>query len=297
MNRHLSKPAYREEFKGDTARRTAAYIDIREDSSLGSTYKLSLEAKFGGMSNEKIAILSAYSFVNIEEPTILMQKLLLIGKKKYVKGTILVSHEGFNGSFSGSYENVNLIVDELKKLTNAKDVNIKINYSDAHPFHKFKVKIKKEIVAMNIKDLNINSLKGEYIEPKDWDEFITQENVIMIDTRNDYEVEVGTFKSAINPHTQTFKQFPIWVEQNKELLEGKKIAMFCTGGIRCEKSTSLLKNIGYEDVYHLKGGILQYLGDTQNKNNLWQGECFVFDDRVAVAEDLGPAEGYWQKRE
>ncbi|HJD55203.1 MAG TPA: palindromic element RPE1 domain-containing protein [Rickettsia endosymbiont of Pyrocoelia pectoralis] len=297
MNRHLSKPAYREEFKGDTKHSTAAYVKVREDASIGSTSKLPLEAKFGEMSNEKIAILSAYSFVNIEEPTNLMSKLLLIGKKKYIKGTILVSHEGFNGSFSGSYENVNLIVEELKKLTNAKDINIKINYSDTHPFHKFKVKLKKEIVAMNVNDLNINSLKGEYIEPKDWDEFIANEDVIMVDTRNDYEVKVGTFKSAINPHTETFKQFPDWVEQNSELFKGKKIAMFCTGGIRCEKSTSLLKVMGYEDVYHLKGGILQYLEDTQNKNNLWQGECFVFDDRVAVADDLAPAEGHWQKRE
>ncbi|MGX6959922.1 MAG: palindromic element RPE1 domain-containing protein [Rickettsia endosymbiont of Pentastiridius leporinus] len=296
MNRHLSKQAYREEFKGDTERRTAAYVNVREDSSTGSTSKLPLEAKLGEMSSEKIAILSAYSFVNIEEPTRLIPKLLFIGKRKYVKGTILVSHEGFNGSFSGSYENVNLIVEELKKLTNAKDINIKINYSDTHPFHKFKVKLKKEIVAMNVNDLDINSLKGEYIEPKDWDKFITQKDVVVIDTRNDYEVKVGTFKSAINPRTETFKQFPKWVEQNSELFKGKKIAMFCTGGIRCEKSTSLLKNIGYEDVYHLKGGILQYLEDTKNKNNLWQGECFVFDDRVAVADDLAPAEGHWFKR-
>ncbi|WCR56667.1 MAG: hypothetical protein PG979_000724 [Rickettsia asembonensis] len=149
---------------------------------------------------------------------------------------------------------------------------------------------------MNVEDLNVDLFKGEYIEPKDWDEFITKQNVIVIDTRNDYEVEVGTFKSAINPNTKTFKQFPAWVQQNQELLKGKKIAMVCTGGIRCEKSTSLLKSIGYDEVYHLKGGILQYLEDTQNKNNLWQGECFVFDDRRAVVDDLSPAEGHWLQR-
>ncbi|ABV73075.1 hypothetical protein A1E_00635 [Rickettsia canadensis str. McKiel] len=240
--------------------------------------------------NEKIAILSTYSFVNIEEPANLIPKLLLIAKRKYVRGTILLSKEGFNGSFSGSYENVNLVLEELIKLTVPKDVNVKINYSDLHPFQKLKVRLKKEIVAMNVDDLNVDLFKGEYIESKDWDSFITKQDVIVIDTRNDYEVEIGTFKSAINPYTKTFKQFPAWVHQNEKLLKGKKIAMFCTGGIRCEKSTSLLKSIGYDDVYHLKGGILQYLEDTQNKNNLWQGECFVFDDRRAVEDDLSPSE-------
>ncbi|MFY9590159.1 rhodanese-like domain-containing protein [Rickettsia endosymbiont of Halotydeus destructor] len=244
-----------------------------------------------------IAILSFYSFVNIEEPEFLIPKLLLIGKRKYLKGTILVSHEGFNGSISGLHENVQIILEEITKLTKAKDVNIKINYSEIHPFQKLKVKLKKEIVAMASGNLNIEELKGEYIEPENWDDFITKENVIVIDTRNSYEVEVGSFKSAINPHTETFKQFPVWVEQNKEILAGKKIAMYCTGGIRCEKSTSLLKNLGFTEVYHLKGGILQYLEDTQNKNNLWQGECFVFDDRRAVANDLSPAEGHWLERE
>jgi UPF0176 protein len=152
-------------------------------------------------------------------------------------------------------------------------------------------------VAMAFGKLNIDKLKGEYIEPENWDDFITKENVIVIDTRNDYEVEVGSFKSAVNPHTETFKQFPAWVEKNKNILTGKKIAMYCTGGIRCEKSTSLLKNLGFTEVYHLKGGILQYLENTQNKNNLWQGECFVFDDRRAVANNLTPAEGHWLQRE
>lgn len=249
------------------------------------------------MSNKKIAILSLYCFINIREPEFLIPKLLLVGKKKYVRGTILVSHEGFNGSISGSYENIQIVLEEIIKLTDATDINIKINYSDIHPFQKLKVKLKKEIVAIGIPDLNTNELKGDYIEPENWDKFITSPGVITIDTRNDYEVEVGTFKSAINPHTETFKQFPDWVKQNEALLQGKKIAMFCTGGIRCEKSTSLLKNLGYAEVYHLKGGILQYLEDTQNKNNLWQGECFVFDDRRAVADNLTPAVGHWLKRD
>ncbi|ADE29633.1 oxygen-dependent tRNA uridine(34) hydroxylase TrhO [Rickettsia prowazekii] len=246
--------------------------------------------------NERITILSAYSFVNIIEPANLIPKLLLVGKKKYIRGTILLANEGFNSSFSGSYENVNIVLKQLIALTGSKDVNVKINYSPVHPFQKLKVRLKREIIAMNVKDLNVDVFKGHYIEPKDWDEFITKQNVILIDTRNEYEIDIGTFKSAINPRTETFKQFPAWVQQNHALLQGKKIAMFCTGGIRCEKSTSLLKSIGYNEVYHLKGGILQYLEDTHNKNNLWQGKCFVFDDRRAVADDLYPAEGYWLHR-
>lgn len=236
----------------------------------------------------KIAILSFYSFIDIEEPEFFIPKLLLIGKRKYLRGTILVSPEGFNGSISGSYENVNLLLSEIKALTNATDVSVKINYSDVHPFQKLKIKLKKEIVSLGVGHLDVNALKGQYIEPKDWDAFITRDDLVLIDTRNNYEVEVGTFKSAINPGTDTFRQFPSWIQENKHLLENKKIAMFCTGGIRCDKSTSLLKSMGYEEIYHLKGGVLQYLEDVQNSNNLWQGECFVFDDRRAVRDDLTP---------
>ena len=155
------------------------------------------------------------------------------------------------------------------------------------------VKLKPEIVALGFGEIDVNKLKGEYIEPKDWDEFISRKDVILVDTRNDYEVEVGTFEGAINPLTDTFKELPKWVEENKALFEGKKIAMCCTGGIRCEKSTAFMKMIGYKDVYHLKGGILQYLEDTNNVHGKWKGDCFVFDDRRAVDDALAPAEGHW----
>jgi len=237
---------------------------------------------------KEIAILSFYGFVQIGEPEILLPKILLVGKKKYLKGTVLIAHEGFNGTVSGTIENVNLLVAEIVKLTNALGVNIKINYSEAHPFDRLKVKIKKEIVALGVGELDIENLKGKYIDAKDWDQFINQEDTIIIDTRNDYEVELGSFKGSIDPKTETFKQFPEWVEENKQKLINKKIAMYCTGGIRCEKSTSYLRRLGFNEVYHLKGGILQYLEDTQNKNNLWQGECFVFDDRISVSDDLSP---------
>jgi UPF0176 protein len=235
---------------------------------------------------DQIAILSFYSFTNIAEPEILLPKILLVGKKKYIHGTILIAHEGFNGSVSGSLENVKLLINEITKLTAATDVNTKINYSSSHPFQKLKVKLKKEIIAMAKGDIDIQNLKGQYIEPKDWDDFLTKKDVILIDTRNNYEIELGTFKGAINPETETFKEFPTWVEGHKDMLAGKKIAMCCTGGIRCEKSTAYLKQLGFNEVYHLKGGILQYLEDTKNKNGTWQGECFVFDDRRAVDDNL-----------
>ncbi len=248
------------------------------------------------MLTEQIAVVSFYSFVNILEPEMLMPKLLLIGKKKSLKGTVLLAKEGFNGSISGSKENIDLLVAELVKLTNSDDISVKVNYAPEHPFQKLKIKLKKEIVTLGIGSMDVHGLKGSYIEPKDWDEFISRKDVILVDTRNDYEVEVGTFDGAINPATETFRELPKWVEQNKSKLEGKKIAMCCTGGIRCEKSTAYMRMLGYDEVYHLKGGILQYLEDTQNPNKKWKGECFVFDDRRAVDTDLHPAEGHWLER-
>lgn len=246
--------------------------------------------------NLKISVLSFYSFTNIEDLESLLPKILYIGKRRMIRGTILIAKEGFNGSISGKEESVNFLVDEIKNLTLAKEINRKTNYCDKHPFQKLKVKIKQEIIAMAVGELDIENQKGEYIEPKDWDNFISQKDVVVVDTRNDYEITVGTFKNSIDPNTETFKQFPQWVENNKQLLAGKKVAMFCTGGVRCEKSTAYLKQVGFKDVYHLKGGILQYLEDTNNKNHLWQGECFVFDDRRAVTTDLSPAEGHWLER-
>ncbi len=245
------------------------------------------------MDNFPIVVSSFYSFTNITELESLLPKILYLGKMRKVRGTIILAPEGFNGSISGAQEDVKLLVEEIIKFTLARDVNVKVNYCGKHPFQKLKVKLKKEIVALAVPNLDIQSLKGEYITPQDWDKFTHQDNVVVVDTRNNYETKIGTFKGAVEPSTSTFKQFPAWVEENRELLSGKKIAMFCTGGIRCEKSTAYLKKMGFKDVYQLKGGILQYLEDTNNRNNLWQGECFVFDDRRAVASDLSPAEGHW----
>jgi UPF0176 protein len=243
-------------------------------------------------SQSKVAVVSFYSFVNINELELLLPKILLIAKKKYVKGTVLIAAEGFNGSICGDKDAAQMVIDDIIKHTGATDVNIKVNYCDFSPFSRIKVKLKPEIVAMRSGKLDVQELKGEYIETHDWDKFINREDVIVVDTRNDYEVGVGTFKGAINPKTETFGEFPKWAKDNRNLFTGKKIAMCCTGGIRCEKSTAYMKTLGYEEVYHLKGGILQYLEDTKNTNSMWQGECFVFDDRGAVSEDLLPSEGY-----
>ncbi len=245
---------------------------------------------------EQTAILSFYSFTNIENIEILQPKILLAAKKKYIKGTVLVAHEGLNGSISGNEENLLWLIEEMKALINAKEMSVKINYCDEQPFTKVKVKLKKEIVALKYGDLDVENLKGEYINSSDWAEFIRRDDVVTIDTRNDYEVKVGTFEGAVDPKTSTFKQFPEWTRDNMDMLKDKKVAMFCTGGIRCEKSTALLKDMGVEKVYHLNGGILQYLEETKNESGAWKGECFVFDDRGAVSSDLSPSEGFWVQK-
>jgi UPF0176 protein len=237
---------------------------------------------------EKVAILSFYSFVNIDDTSILQPQILHICMKKMVKGTILLAKEGFNATISGSYESVSEVLDKIINLTAAKNVMKKYNYGDEHPFSKMKVKLKPEIIGMGLGDIDVENLKGDYIKPEDWDQFISRNDVVVVDTRNDYEVSVGTFEQAVNPNTSTFKEFPKWVEENRTLFDGKKIAMYCTGGVRCEKSTAYMKSLGYNDVYHLEGGILQYFEDTKNKNKKWIGDCFVFDDRVAVDAMLTP---------
>jgi UPF0176 protein len=239
----------------------------------------------------KITVLNFYSFCNLVNLEEIMPKILLLGRKKSIKGTIILAQEGFNGGVSGEYENVFLLLELLAKISNIKleAINYKINYCDYHPFDKLKVKVKSEIVQMGCSNIDVNKHKGQYLDAAEWDDFIQQKDVIAVDTRNDYEVELGTFANSINPKTATFKEFPKWADAQMDTLKGKKIAMFCTGGIRCEKSTSYLKMLGAQEVYHLKGGILQYLEDTQNKNNLWQGECFVFDNRMAVDDNLAPS--------
>ena len=210
-------------------------------------------------------------------------------KNLQILGTIIIGHEGINGTVSGSETNINKALKFLKSDSRFSDLDIKLSFSNKAPFLRLKVKIKKEIVTMGIDNIKPTTQAGKYLSHDQWNSLLNDEDTILIDTRNDYEYSIGTFKNSINPKTSNFKEFPKWVEKQKfteEVKKTKNIALFCTGGIRCEKATSYMKNEGFKNVYHLKGGILKYLENTDIENSLWQGECFVFDDRVSVKQDL-----------
>ena len=210
-------------------------------------------------------------------------------KNLQILGTIIIGHEGINGTVSGSETNINKALKFLKSDSRFSDLDIKYSFSNKAPFLRLKVKIKKEIVTMGIDNIKPTTQAGKYLTYDQWDSLLNHEDTVLIDTRNDYEYSIGTFKNSINPKTSNFKEFPKWVKKQKftqEVKKSKNIAMFCTGGIRCEKASSYMKNEGFKNVYHLKGGILKYLENTDIENSLWQGECFVFDDRVSVKQDL-----------
>jgi UPF0176 protein len=231
-----------------------------------------------------------YHFAKNEKYLELQQPILEFCQKQQLKGTILLASEGINGTIAGSKENVALFHDYIKNndLFNGlfKNLEHKESWSKENPFYRMKVRLKKEIVALGVKGVSPAKQVGQYVRPEDWNELISDPNTIIIDTRNDYEVDIGTFKNAINPKTKTFREFPEYVDKNLDPSKHKKIAMFCTGGIRCEKATSLMLEKGFNDVYHLQGGILKYLEKVPEKDSLWSGECFVFDQRVAVKHDL-----------
>jgi UPF0176 protein len=199
-----------------------------------------------------------------------------------VRGTLLLAYEGINGTIAGSRVAVDKVLDWLRSDPRLADIDRKESFTDSIPFNRTKVKLKKEIVTMGIEGIDPKRVVGTYVNPVDWNKLITDPDVILIDTRNDYEYKVGTFKNAINPNTESFREFPGYVKENLHPEKHKKIAMFCTGGIRCEKSTAFLKEQGFNEVYHLKGGILKYLEEVPAQETLWEGECFVFDERVTV---------------
>lgn len=237
--------------------------------------------------NRDLTVWSFYSFTKINAPDLLVSKLLLICKKKSIKGTILLAEEGFNGYLAGERQNVQLAFDELLSLTGAKNIISKVHQCGFIPFNRLKIKVKKEIVRLDVDALNIENQKGQYVKSYDWDMLIRDRDTVVIDVRNDYEVQMGSFQGAINPHIRTFRQFAAWTKNHLKEFSGKKVAMFCTGGIRCEKSTAYLRSLGHDRVYHLEGGILQYLEDKKGDQDMtWSGECFVFDDRISVDKDL-----------
>lgn len=231
-------------------------------------------------------VVALYRFVKLEDYQALQRPLLSVCDEAGVKGTLLLAHEGINGTISGSRQAVNAVIAWLCSDPRLTDLEWKESFHLVDPFHRMKVKLKKEIVTMGIEDIDPTVCVGRYATPQEWNALIDDPECLVVDTRNDYEVAIGTFKGAVNPATQSFRDFPQWVKDNLKPQQHKKIAMFCTGGIRCEKSTSFLLSEGFEEVWHLKGGILKYLEEVPESESRWQGECFVFDSRVAVNHQL-----------
>ena len=231
-----------------------------------------------------------YHFVSLKTIDQLQVFILKFCQKNNIKGTILLASEGINGTISGEGKKIQKFIEFIKEdsffKNKFKNLEYKESWASKNPFYRMKVRLKKEIVALGVDGISPTKKAGVYVNPVDWNALIKDPNTIVIDTRNNYEVDIGTFKNSINPETDTFREFPSYVDKNLNKNEPKKVAMFCTGGIRCEKATSLMLEKGFKNVYHLKGGILKYLESIPEEESLWQGECFVFDQRVAVTHGL-----------
>jgi len=239
-----------------------------------------------GNTMSNIHVCALYKFVRLENFEALRAPLLAAMEANDVRGTLLLAYEGINGTIAGPEAGINAVLSHLTSDERLNQLSYKLSYNDENPFQRTKVKLKKEIVTMGVEGIDPNHVVGTYVKPKDWNALISDPEVIVVDTRNDYEVEIGTFKDALNPNTETFREFPDYVKENLDNTKHKKVAMYCTGGIRCEKSTAYLKEQGFDEVYHLEGGILKYLEEVPKEESLWEGECFVFDGRVAVNHDL-----------
>ena len=233
-----------------------------------------------------IVVAAFYHFTPFEDPAALREPLLAQLSAHDLKGTILIAPEGFNGTLAGSREGIDSALDILRALPNSRQLEHKESHAESMPFYRLKVRLKKEIVTMKVPGVDPSTHVGTYVGPEDWNTLITDPDTIVIDARNDFEVEMGTFEGAINPTTASFSELPQWLDDHRAEWGDKKVAMFCTGGIRCEKATSFLKERGVDEVFHLKGGILKYLENIPEADSTWQGECFVFDHRVSVKHDL-----------
>ena len=241
------------------------------------------------LEQKSFLIAALYHFVKLEKIEGWQKQFKKMCAKNSLFGTILIAHEGINGTIAGNHNSINSFVRWLRKKTEFEKIAIKYSQDHNSPFNRMKVRLKKEIVTMGKPDINPSNSRGVYIKPRDWNELISSPDVLLIDTRNNYEVEIGRFQNALNPSTTSFRDFPQWADNFALSTKNKrqcKIAMYCTGGIRCEKSTAYLKTIGFDEVYHLEGGILKYLEEIPSNQSLWQGECFVFDNRVSVDHKL-----------
>lgn len=235
-------------------------------------------------------IAALYRFFPIADPSSLRDGLLPLCEDNGIKGTLILAKEGLNGTVAGRAGATDVLLSRLQAIPGFDGAEIKFSTSDEMPFRRLKIRLKREIVTMGVPDLDATADRGVYVEPQDWNALIADPKTIVIDTRNSYETAVGTFSGAVDPKTSSFREFPDWVQDNRDRLEGRKVAMFCTGGIRCEKATAYLKSLGLQDVFHLKGGILRYLEDVPRGESLWDGECFVFDERVTVTHGLAEGE-------
>ena len=242
----------------------------------------------------KYKVAAFYNFSSIIDHEILLikEELTQLATNQEIKGTILLAYEGVNGTICGTENAIVQFIETLEKLLKVSEINVKYSWTEKQAFRRFKARKKKEIVTIGIKQVNPSKSVGKYIKAGEWNEFLEDPSNVVIDTRNEYEIKIGNFKGALNPHTSSFREFPAWVQKHlKPLIEENpslKIGMYCTGGIRCEKATSYLIEEGFSDVHHLEGGILKYLEDVSSENSLWNGECFVFDQRVSLDHELLP---------
>lgn len=237
-------------------------------------------------SADSVVVAALYRFVALPDFEDLRQPLLDLMIDSEVKGTLLLASEGINGTIAGPRAGIDRVLAWLQRDACFKGLEAKESFVDEMPFYRTKVKLKKEIVTMGVDNIDPSDIVGTYVEPEDWNALISDPEVLVLDTRNDYEVEIGSFEHAVNPNTASFRELPDYVAEHLDPTVHKKVAMFCTGGIRCEKSTAFLKQQGFDEVYHLKGGILKYLEDVPEAESKWRGECFVFDNRVTVNHQL-----------
>lgn len=235
-----------------------------------------------------LIVAALYRFTRFPDPAALRPGLLVACQASGVKGSLLLAPEGINGTIAGTREGIDAVVDVVRALPGCADLEWKESHVESMPFGRMKVKLKREIVTMGQPDVDPRARVGNYVAASDWNALISDPDTVVIDTRNAYETGIGTFRGAVDPGTASFGEFPDWWQANRDRFAGKRIAMFCTGGIRCEKSTNYLLGQGLNEVFHLKGGILKYLEDVPEAESLWQGECFVFDDRVSVGHGLVP---------
>ena len=237
-----------------------------------------------------ITVAALYQFADFSDREMIAAALRKVCDDNQIKGTLLIAHEGINGTIAGDHDSVEAVVEHIRALPGCADIEVKYSSAGTPPFQRMKVRLKNEIVTMGVGGIDPVGGVGKHLDPQEWNTLLAEPGTIVIDTRNDYEIAIGSFKDAIDPQTRSFREFPNWFDQFSEDLDPDnppKIAMFCTGGIRCEKATAYVKSKGFEEVYHLQGGVLKYLEEMPEEKSLWDGECYVFDERVAVTHGLG----------